>query len=126
MAPRLSNWLPQIKGDSHVEIFQKQLGENGLDAWVGSTMLVASFSQPPLVHIKRSCLAIAHSIHPFESHFFSLKWGSPSLCIKMMHTAIFISVYSTIVGKKPYIDHTNRSHQTKVSKHHHTSTKLEE
>jgi hypothetical protein len=55
-----------------------------------------------------------------------LIWGSPNLRIKLMHTAFFYFNYATEVRNKPYIDLTNRSHQTKVSKHHQSSTKLEE
>jgi hypothetical protein len=57
--------------------------------------------------------------------FFS-KWGSPSLCIKMMHTAFFYFNYSAKAGKERYIELINQSHQTKVSKHQQASTKLEE
>jgi hypothetical protein len=53
-------------------------------------------------------------------------WGSPNLHIKLMHTTFFYFNYSTEAGNKPYIDLTNRSHQIKVSKHHQSSTKLEE
>jgi gamma-glutamylcyclotransferase (GGCT)/AIG2-like uncharacterized protein YtfP len=41
-------------------------------------------------------------------------------------TAFFYFNYSTKADKKSYIDLTNWSHQTKVSKHHQNSTKLEE
>jgi hypothetical protein len=35
------------------------------------------------------------------------KWGSPSLCIKEMHTAFSYFIYSTKTGKKPYNNHIN-------------------
>jgi hypothetical protein len=42
--------------------------------------------------------------------FFDM--GSPSLCIKMMHTSFFYFNYSTERRQKPYIELTNRSQQT--------------
>jgi hypothetical protein len=44
----------------------------------------------------------------------------------MMHTAFVYFNYSAKADKERYIELTNQSHQTKVSKHQQASTKQEE
>jgi hypothetical protein len=54
-----------------------------------------------------------------------LKWGSPSRCIKIMHQPYFILIIQHKPAKSLTSILQNWSHQTKVSKNHQTSTKLE-
>jgi hypothetical protein len=57
-------------------------------------------------------------------YFFS-KWGSPTLCIEEMHTTFFYFIIQQRLAKH-LNNHIDWSHQTQVSKHHQTSTILEE
>jgi hypothetical protein len=56
---------------------------------------------------------IKNKLMPFSSSYrltiFStfFEMGSPSICIKMMHTTFFYFIYSTKAGKKPYNSLTN-------------------
>jgi hypothetical protein len=55
-----------------------------------------------------------------QTNFFFPKWGSPSLCIKEMHTICFYFIYSTKTCQRPYNDHTNRSQKKRCQ----STTKL--